>query len=396
MPLETTRRVSRSAPCPICNRPDWCLVARHGGYAICMRVPSDRPARGAGGGYVHRLADRPPGDGLDGIPPPNSRPSGTTRSPPPHLTSPARRNRFFRRLQRSTSLASSHRTLLQQRGFSSEEITGRGYRTLPESGRARLVKQCKANDTAPYGIPGFYRANGCYGQFWTLAGLTGILIPCLAPNGWIRGYQIRPTDPREGGKYRWLSSANRPGGTSSGVHCHVARPLSSAISDEAVWITEGIFKADLAAERLGTIVLSIPGVACWRQALPDLVELLPFGGEVVVAMDADWRANVAVQQAVWCLSQVCGAAGYSVEVAVWEPTHKGLDDLLTAGLRPQRTVPSTSLAPAWTPKVSSRRLAEMTATPRTTAGIITLAAMRARLPEMLNAARHAFRSRLCS
>ena len=200
------------------------------------------------------------------------------------------------------------------------------------------------------------------------------------PNGWIRGYQIRPGDPRKGGKYRWLSSANRPGGTSSGVNCHVARPLSGAVGDEAVWITEGIFKADLAAERLGANVVSIPGVGCWRQAMPDLAELLPHGGDVVVAMDSDWRENAAVHEAAWCLAQVCAAIGYGVEVALWEPTHKGLDDLLTAGMRPRRTGPAAVPAPAWVPKVSSRRLAEITATAGMAAETVTLAEMRARLP----------------
>lgn len=49
------RRVTRSAPCPVCGRPDWCMLAPDGGAAICARVESDRRAGDAG--YLHRLRD---------------------------------------------------------------------------------------------------------------------------------------------------------------------------------------------------------------------------------------------------------------------------------------------------------------------------------------------------
>ena len=47
------RRVNRQQPCPICRKPDWCLVAADGDAAICARVASDRRAGQAG--YLHRL-----------------------------------------------------------------------------------------------------------------------------------------------------------------------------------------------------------------------------------------------------------------------------------------------------------------------------------------------------
>lgn len=50
-------RVSRRRPCPICDRPDWCLVADDGSAAICARVESDKPAGNKGAGWVHRLRD---------------------------------------------------------------------------------------------------------------------------------------------------------------------------------------------------------------------------------------------------------------------------------------------------------------------------------------------------
>ena len=44
-------RVTKSQPCPICKRGDWCRVFADG-WAECMRVPSDKPA--TSGGWMHR------------------------------------------------------------------------------------------------------------------------------------------------------------------------------------------------------------------------------------------------------------------------------------------------------------------------------------------------------
>jgi hypothetical protein len=51
------RRVSRAHPCPICERPDWCLVSVDGRAAICPRVESQKRVGEAG--WLHRLKDDP-------------------------------------------------------------------------------------------------------------------------------------------------------------------------------------------------------------------------------------------------------------------------------------------------------------------------------------------------
>ena len=47
-------RVSRSAPCVICKRTDWCTHTEDGAIC-CMRVESDKPMRN--GGYLHRIGE---------------------------------------------------------------------------------------------------------------------------------------------------------------------------------------------------------------------------------------------------------------------------------------------------------------------------------------------------
>jgi len=256
-------------------------------------------------------------------------------------------------------LEKRHGEQLLSRGCAKQEIKSWNCGTLPLRDRPGLAKQCHGGTPDDLiGVPGFYIADGRYGKYWTVVGSPGILIPCRGPDGKIRGIRIRPDAQGEGGKYRWLSSGDREGGASSGVHCHVARPQH--VTDPAIWVTEGEIKANVSAERLGAVVVSIPGVTSWATALPDIAQLLPGGAKVVAALDSDWRKNPRVLAALWQTAQACTALEYDVEVATWEPTYKGLDDLLVAGLRPQRMALDEIPAPPWEMKVSSMRLAETT------------------------------------
>jgi hypothetical protein len=314
-----------------------------------MREPSARPAKGNAGGWIHRLAD---GAGEDRVP------AAARSAPGRPLASLERRNRVYRRLLSLCPLNSKHRQSLLTRGCSEEEIKQGRYGTLPLRGRAGFCREIAAVDAlALDGVPGFHRRDGKGGDYWTLAGAPGLLIPCRAPDGHIRGVRIRPDDPGEEGKYRWLSSADRPGGTGSGVHCHIARPVT--VRDNRVWIVEGEIKANISSARLGAVVISIPGVDSWARALPDALELLPADGHVVVALDADWRGKPPVHLAAWSLALALQTLHFCTEVALWNVTHKGLDDLLTAGQMPSLHKLEDALpAPVWSPKISSRLMAD--------------------------------------
>lgn len=50
-------RVSKSHPCPVCKKPDWCRVFADG-WVECMRVQSDRPAKS--GGWMHSQRELSP------------------------------------------------------------------------------------------------------------------------------------------------------------------------------------------------------------------------------------------------------------------------------------------------------------------------------------------------
>ncbi len=57
------QRVSRRRPCPVCERPDWCLYAGDESApsaAICARVESDKLAGDQGAGWLHILRQDSP------------------------------------------------------------------------------------------------------------------------------------------------------------------------------------------------------------------------------------------------------------------------------------------------------------------------------------------------
>jgi hypothetical protein len=150
--------------------------------------------------------------------------------------------------------------------------------------------------------------------------------------------KVRADSPGEGPKYTYLSSAKHKG-PSPGAQGHV--PLSKGIRFDAVRITEGELKADIATVLSGLLTVSIPGVAMWRQALPVLEALQP--QRVLLAFDADWRTNPHVAQALGQAALALSKAGYEVQVEAWEPAlGKGIDDLFAAGHTPVQH--STALA----------------------------------------------------
>jgi len=51
-------RVSKNAPCPICGKPDWCLVAEDGSAAICSRVETGSKKQCGEAGWLHVLSDK--------------------------------------------------------------------------------------------------------------------------------------------------------------------------------------------------------------------------------------------------------------------------------------------------------------------------------------------------
>lgn len=53
--MSTWNRVTRSKPCPVCGKPDWCLMSQDGSASICPRTESKKFIEGSG--YLHVLKE---------------------------------------------------------------------------------------------------------------------------------------------------------------------------------------------------------------------------------------------------------------------------------------------------------------------------------------------------
>lgn len=311
-------RVSRNNPCPICGHTDWCGYNQF--VAICMRVDSEKQA--GNGGFIHRL----------------SKEMNVSYIPPEKTDNPiadiAVRDKIYRLLLSKLSLSDLHRNNLLKRGVDERFIQDKGYRTLPLEGRYALTKTLQevVGTDNLLGVPGFYQAEGRNGPYWTLAGRPGMLIPTLNLRGQIQGLQIRVDNPSEKvKKYQWLSSFDRPGGTSSGVHIHVAIPRNIVIPG-VIGVTEGPLKADIAAELLGWIFLAVPGVNNWRGVTELCMEL--GAKKVATTYDADLETNKYVRIHEQQMVEELTAAGIFVRRARWHLSlGKGIDDCLVAGYK---------------------------------------------------------------
>ena len=239
-----------------------------------------------------------------------------------------RRDLVYRGLLRALRLSALHHRQLVTRGLAEAEITDRGYRTLPVKGRAAICRHLLDSGELA-GVPGFYVRQSATGTWWTLAGPQGLVISVRDAHDRIVALRIRPDEPH-GGKYIWLSSRGRRCGTACSAYCHIARPLRP-VTDPRIWLTEGELKADIASERLGAIVVSVPGVGSWRLALAVILELAEAGAEVVVAFDSDARTNMHVGACERELVAALHEAGREVYRADWPGEFNGLDDALADG-----------------------------------------------------------------
>ena len=159
-------RVNRHNPCPVCGKPDWCLISQDGKAAICARIESDKPAGNKGAGWIHTLDNSTP------LPPP-SKPRPAAKQTP--KAAPDVLDKAYRALLQGLSLCETHRENLQHRGLTHAEIDRLGYRTLPANGRPALVNMLQAKGVRLAGVPGFYFEAG----HWQIVGTDGLTSPVI-------------------------------------------------------------------------------------------------------------------------------------------------------------------------------------------------------------------------
>jgi hypothetical protein len=257
----TWRPVTKESPCYVCGKPDWCSVSLYGKKAICRRRDNGTGTRkvdssGAdyflyelNGHYVGSSARE--GESLKG--------SENSEKVTPEIAAPENLDLVYGALLRKLSLSCAHRQDLHRRGLSEAEIKRYGYRTLPPGGREELAAKLveRFGSKVCMGVPGLYANKGDPSR-WSLAGAAGLLVPVRDTKGRILALKVRADDAGDGSKYTYMSSSKH-GGPGAGAQVHVS--LSDGPDENAVRLTEGELKADVATTLTGVLTVSIPGVS---------------------------------------------------------------------------------------------------------------------------------------
>jgi hypothetical protein len=324
------RRVSRSHPCPVCGKPDWCAVSADGRLVRCQRVEAGAFRTGTDKAgvtyYLHRL-----GEGPRPAVPLSPPASGAVARAEPDTLHPV-----YDALLGGLVLSAAHRQQLHQRGLIDSEIDRRLYRSLPVQGRAAKARQLaeRFGAEALLSVPGFAAKSKDGRCYLTIVGAAGLLVPVRDSAGRIAALKVRRDgDGGSQGKYSYLSSARYGGpGPGPGAPVHVALGIQAPA--QIVRLTEGELKADTAYLLSGTPTLGLPGVAAWKSSLPLLRELKT---EIVrIAFDADAADNQNVARALAACFEGLAAEGFAVAVEKWDAAAgKGIDDVLAAGHKPE-------------------------------------------------------------
>jgi hypothetical protein len=299
--------VTKKQPCPICAYTQWCMISKDGQSILCHRIQSNKPTPT---GWIHKLTE------TINIPVPITQIKNIPKADINTL------DKTYSTLLSLLSLYPRHKDNLIHRGLPEDQIKILNYKSMPESERYEIVKTLSQNLDLQ-GVPGFWFDS--YGH-WRLSGQPGICIPIRNLNGQISGIQIRCDDTTTG-KYKWLSSPNKPKGSSSGLSIHISIPPNS--NKKEIWITEGPIKADICAFKLNRIFIAVPGVCNWAGIIPYLTELKP--KKIIIAYDSDKATKPDVKLNEHLLTNHLKQNHFRVEIANWDTKYKGLDDLLITG-----------------------------------------------------------------
>ena len=147
--------------------------------------------------------------------------------------------------------------------------------------------------------------------------------------GEIEAIQIRLDRPYKS-KFNNLTSVDKYYGTTASCCPHFAGPHDS----DAVYLTEGVMKADIAQHLSNALgqprcFVGLTGVGNINQFRRLLKELATVHiNRIIVAFDMDALINENVRNARHRVLQEGSDAGFEMTPIAWDEKYKGIDDLL--------------------------------------------------------------------
>jgi len=178
--------------CPICGKTGGCMMHKDGEAVACIRVNSERyfSKNSSLPSYLHYLKGE-------------KKRKKISIQDIPSYTGEEKLNddaldMAYRAFLDCLELSEEHYMHLSSpsRGLTDEQISVREYRSFPKQ-PWKVAKEIQSilGTSDLSGIPGFYLAKGKYGDFWSISGSEGILIPFRNVKNQIVGFQYRIENP---------------------------------------------------------------------------------------------------------------------------------------------------------------------------------------------------------
>ena len=348
------KRVSRTRPCLICGKPDWCSRAGDDSISFCARVTTgaDRVSRKEGWGVFYHdreLFNQPFWK--------TSEPQNLHKRERQEIhTAPLEIRDFIYSTLIRLSPASRFDSIttgakgLRARGLMDYE----NYGSLPCSAEERknlaaqlriLLNQnfsafVRENPSGIRHIPGFWIDADGEANLWQNRDYHHpiLVIPYRNPAGRIQACQIRFNDRLKSNqkRYLWLSlpTLNSAG---TGAPLHYASWKSFGRHDyrgKPLLVTEGALKADVVNTlQPEYFAIAAGGVACAHEIIVNVSR----GKTLYLAFDNDYHENPAVVRQIARFLKLRlddsreNDPAAKTKVLAWSRTEKGIDDALLKG-----------------------------------------------------------------
>lgn len=268
-------------------------------------------------------------------------------------------NEIHKKLLSMLILEDYHREYLNKAGINDMLIEYFKIKSYPEVDFLRKQNQIQSKNKLRWqlaqelvksfgdltGYPGAYVKEGEKNRYWTLAGCGGIMFSIPNVYGEYVMGQIKIDNPPPGfrGKYMMFSSDGKDNGCTPSSRVGMCFP--KVLGDTYVcYITEGIKKAIVTSDRLGSLAITMQGVNSWGELLEKnqrgerLIDVLKnkYGVRMfIIAFDKDKYQNNKVMEQQKVIMKALHDEGFIIGLAEWDSyCGKGMDDVLVNGYKP--------------------------------------------------------------
>ena len=195
------------------------------------------------------------------------------------------------------------------------------------------------------GVPGFFKQKVNNKWEWRAVYNEGIIIPIRNARGQIIALQIRVDREKNSGvRYNWFSSSqhiytnNARYGVSSGVPLDVIYPEKRP--NNILFITEGRFKSEAIASKIGSVCISVQGIGNWTGIEREIYVAEDYLKQrykgymgftrIYIAFDMDIYENLHKYKQLEEMSDSIQSEFPTKEIYCiqWESKFKGIDDLI--------------------------------------------------------------------